>query len=138
MIVWGSSMTTIGSEYRGGSESPAIDFGAATCNPIEIVVEIAPEVAVEGKAGRGRYVGCIAISHGRDRRLGHCNRESHCHGGNDRRRENGWSNHFGDIADLGGGYEMFLPMGRTFNPRTGLASRPRAFRQTFPRRPIKP
>ena len=30
------------------------------------------------------------------------------------------ASHFGDIADLGGGYEMFLPMGRTFNPRTGI------------------
>jgi len=28
--------------------------------------------------------------------------------------------HFGNIVDLGGGYQMFLPMGRTFNPRTGI------------------
>ena len=28
MIVWGSSMTTIGNEYPGGLESRAIDSGA--------------------------------------------------------------------------------------------------------------
>ncbi len=28
--------------------------------------------------------------------------------------------HFGDLVDLSSGYEMFLPFGRTFNPRTGV------------------